>query len=93
MSETHVGWRMVVAGAVVPVAMTLLLACEPSGHGDMADLGSQVDMPEVDAAPIEQIQLGSISPGSGGTAGGTMLTLTGSGFRSGAVGRVGGTIE
>ena len=92
MSETHVGWRMVVVGAVVPVAMTLLLACEPSERGDKADLGSQVDMPEVDAAPIEQIQLGSLSPGSGGTAGGTTLTLTGSGFRSGAVVRVGGTI-
>ena len=92
MSETTVGWRAVVAGALLPGVAVLALSCEPSGSGAMPDLDTKVDLAEDFTTPTEQLQLGSVSPSSGGTAGGTMLTLTGSGFRSGAVVRVGGTI-
>lgn len=92
MSGTKLRWRVVGAALTWSMAAAAVLSCGEgsTGASDLGVLGP--DLGTADAAALEVVQVSAVSPSGGGTAGGTAITLTGSGFRSGALVRVGGTI-
>jgi len=77
---------------LLPMVAVVALSCESgSSSSDLGPASPDLSSRE-DAATVEPVVLGAVAPSSGGTAGGTTIALTGSGFRSGSLVRVGGTM-
>ena len=76
---------------IATLVASLILSCK-SGDETATDLSGPSDLGTSDLGTVEQLVLSSLSPTVGGTAGGTSLTLRGSGFRTGAIVRIGDTI-
>jgi hypothetical protein len=76
---------------IATLVASLILSCK-SGDETATDLSGPSDLGTSDLGMVEQLVLSSLSPTVGGTAGGTSLTLRGSGFRTGAIVRIGDTI-
>ncbi|MBL8635526.1 MAG: VCBS repeat-containing protein [Myxococcales bacterium] len=76
---------------IATLLASLLLSCKSSDE-TATDMGGSTDQSAVDQNTVETVTLASLNPALGGTAGGTSLTLRGSGFLSGAIVRIGDTI-
>lgn len=76
---------------IATLLASLLLSCKSSDE-TATDMSGPSDQSTADQSTVEQVTLSSVAPASGGTAGGTSLTLRGSGFRTGAIVRIGDTI-
>lgn len=76
---------------IATLLASLLLSCKSSDE-TATDMNGPSDQSTADQSTVEQVTLSSVAPASGGTAGGTSLTLRGSGFRTGAIVRIGDTI-
>lgn len=82
------GSPLTLGSALAAGGMLLVFACGDSGTGNTtADMGTGPDMTSPDGSP----SLSAVSPRLVGTAGGDTLTLSGSGFQSGAQVLIGGT--